>query len=71
MPGLNCLGKDVRRIAKAETLRQALEILSDTKQVQRLMTHMAPRLRHANDPVEEAEQLLEQFKAGLTAKTKG
>jgi predicted nucleotidyltransferase len=62
------LGKDVRSIAKPETLAQALAILNDAKQVDRLVTHMAPRLRHADDPVAEAEHLLENFKAGLNGK---
>ncbi len=59
------LGKDVRRIAKHGTLVQALAILEDAKQVERLITHMAPRLRHAGDPIEEAGRLLERFKTGL------
>lgn len=59
------LGKDVRSIAKPETLAQALMILNDAKQTDRLVTHMAPRLRHADDPIAEAERLLEKFKAGL------
>lgn len=59
------LGKDVRSIAKPETLTQALAVLNDAKQANRLVTHMAPRLRHANDPIAEAERLLEKFKAGL------
>jgi len=59
------LGKDVRRIAKPETLAQALAILNNAGQADRLVTHMAPRLRHADDPIAEAERLLERFKAGL------
>jgi predicted nucleotidyltransferase len=46
------LGKDIRRIAKPETLKQAIAILENPKQVYRLVTHMAPTLRHAQDPVE-------------------
>lgn len=59
------LGKDVRSIAKPETLAQALAILNNAKQADRLVTHMAPRLRHADDPIAAAERLLERFKAGL------
>ncbi len=59
------LGKDVRSIAKPETLTQALAILNDKKQANRLVTDMAPMLRHANDTIAEAERLLETFKAGL------
>ena len=62
------LGKDVRNIARTATLEQALAILDDAKLLDRLMTHMAPGLRSADDPVEAAERLLEQFKAGLTEK---
>ena len=59
------LGKDVRSIAKPETLAQALAVLNNEKQADRLVTHMAPRLRHADDPIAEAVRLLEKFKAGL------
>lgn len=62
------LGKDVRNIAKPETLEQALAVLNDAKLLDRLVTHMAPRLRSADDPIAAAERLLEQFKAGLTGK---
>jgi len=60
------LGKDVRRIARPKTLEQALAILNDARLLDRLMTHMAPRLRSTDDPIAAAERLLEQFKAGLT-----
>ena len=60
------LGKDVRSIAKSATLTQALAVLNNPKQTDRLVTHMAPGLRHADDPIAEAEHLLKQFKAGLT-----
>ncbi len=59
------LGKDIRRIAKAETLGLAIAILENPKQLYRLVTHMAPKLQHAQDPVEEAERLLDKFKTGL------
>jgi len=59
------LGKDIRGIASPETLKQAIAILENPKQVYRLVTHMAPKLRHADDAVEEAERLVERFKAGL------
>ena len=62
------LGKDVRNIARPATLEQALAIFDDAKLLDRLMTHMAPGLRGADDPVEAAERLLKQFKAGLTEK---
>jgi predicted nucleotidyltransferase len=59
------LGKDVRRIAKPETLTQALAVLNDVKYANRLVTRMAPRLRYVDDPIADAELLLEKFKVGL------
>ena len=60
------LGKDVRRIARAETLAQASAILENPKQLNRLITHMASKLRYTDDAVEEAKRLLERFKYGLS-----
>ena len=62
------LGKDVRHIAKPETLEQALAVLNNANLLDRLVTHMAPRLRSADDPIAAAERLLEHFKTGLTGK---
>jgi predicted nucleotidyltransferase len=59
------LGKDVRTIAKPDTLKQILSVLNDANSFNRLVTHMAPRLRSAEDPIAAAETLLERFKAGL------
>jgi predicted nucleotidyltransferase len=63
------LGKDVRSIAEPETLTKVLAIIDDPNQAVRLVTHMAPQCRndldHNNDPVVEAERLLENFKRGL------
>jgi len=67
--GAILLGKDVRSIAESETLAKALAIIDDPKQAGRLVTHMAPQFRndldHSNDPILEAERLLENFKRGL------
>ena len=60
------LGKDVRRIASAATLKQATALLSDQARIDRLVTHMAAELRTAEDSITAAERLLEQFRAGLT-----
>lgn len=60
------LGKDVRRIASAGTLKQATALLSDHGRIDRLVTHMAAELRAADDSITAAERLLEQFRAGLT-----
>jgi predicted nucleotidyltransferase len=59
------LGKDVRRIAKPETLANALEIVSDANLANRLVTHMAPRILYTSDRIAEAERLLTKFKEGL------
>ena len=59
------LGKDVRRIASDPTLEQAKILLTDKNRTERLVTHMAGELRTADDSIAAAEQLLEQFKAGL------
>jgi predicted nucleotidyltransferase len=59
------LGKDIRRIASPETLREAIAILEDPKRVHRFVTHMASKFRYADDAVEQAERLVERFKAGL------
>lgn len=63
--GPKLLGQDFRRIAKPETLKHAIAILENSKQLHRLVTQMAPKLRHVDDPIEEAERLLEKFMAGL------
>ena len=60
------LGKDVRKIASATTLRQASALLSDQGRIDRLVTHMAAEFRTADDSITAAELLLEQFRAGLT-----
>ena len=59
------LGKDVRRIAKQETLTQLIILLTDENSMNRLTTHMVPRLRDKEDPIAAAELLLKHFKAGL------
>jgi len=63
------LGKDVRRIASVGTLEQATALLSDQGRIARLVTHMAAELRATEDSITAAEQLLEQFRAGLTQET--
>lgn len=60
------LGKDVRSIATPAIQERTMALLSDSRVTDRLVTHMAQGLRHADDSVVEAERLLEQFKAGLT-----
>ncbi len=60
------LGKDVRSIAAAETLEQALTVLNNPQLFDRLTAHMAPGFRAADDPIEAAIVLLGRFKAGLT-----
>lgn len=60
------LGKDVRSIATPAIQERTMALLSDSRVTDRLITHMAQGLRHADDSVVEAERLLDQFKAGLT-----
>ena len=52
-------------MTRPETLKQAIAILENPKQLYGLVTHMARTLRHTQDPVDEAERLLEKFKIGL------
>ncbi|MEY4730292.1 MAG: hypothetical protein RL020_1450 [Pseudomonadota bacterium] len=60
------LGKDVRRLAYAETLKRAMAILNDERMLDRLTTHMIPGHRRSDDAVAAVQRLLEQFKAGLS-----
>jgi len=60
------LGKDVRQIATAATREAAITLLNDAKMMDRLLTHMAPVFKAADDNVAAAERLLEQFTIGLT-----
>jgi predicted nucleotidyltransferase len=66
LAGPQLLGKDIRSLAMPATLERVMSILNDTKLIDRLVTHMAPRLRSTDDPIAAAERLLDQFKAGLT-----
>lgn len=59
------LGKDVRQIASAATREAASTLLNDAKMMDRLLTHMAPAFKAADDSIAAAERLLEQFKIGL------
>lgn len=59
------LGIDVRRIASATALEQAIALLKDSARRDRLITHMAIEPRSADDRIAEAEKLLEQFEIGL------
>ena len=63
--GTQLLGKDVRGITKPETLARILAILNDAKLADRLATHIAPRVRYADDRIVEAKRILEAFRAGL------
>lgn len=63
------LGKDVRGIAKPQTLERALSLLADGTQFDRLVTAMSRGLRSAEDPVATAENLLTRFNAGMRGGT--
>lgn len=60
------LGKDVRQIASPATLQAATTLLEDAAMMDRLLTHMAPAFKAADDSITAAERLLEQFRTGLT-----
>lgn len=62
------LGKDVRHIAEAGTLKQAEALLTDQTLRDRLVTHMAAQLKTVEDNVGAADLLLEQFAAGVRDK---
>lgn len=59
------LGKDARRIASTAVVEQATVLLDDAAQTDRLVTHMAIGLKAAEDSIEEAKKLLDQFKIGF------
>ncbi len=60
------LGKDVRKIASPATLQAATTLLNDAAMMDRLLLHMAPTFRAADDNMAAAQRLLEQFTIGLT-----
>jgi len=59
------LGNDVRRIASPATVKAATTLLNDAKMMDRLLTHMSPVFKGADDDIAAAQRLLEQFKLGL------
>ena len=62
LAGPRLLGRDVRRIIAAPTADRIGEILD--READRLVTDLAKNLR-SEDPVAEAEALLEQFRTGI------
>jgi predicted nucleotidyltransferase len=62
------LGMDVRRMVSPLVLEQAVALLKDSTRRDQLVTDMAKGLRFADDSIEEAEMMLEQFEIGLAAK---
>lgn len=65
LAGPRLLGKDVRQVASPATLKAATALLQDAAMMDRLLTHMAPAFKAADDSIAAAERLLEQFKIGL------
>lgn len=59
------LGKDVRRIASAATIRAVKTLLEDVALIDRLLIHMAPVFNTADDNRAAARQMLEQFTHGF------
>jgi predicted nucleotidyltransferase len=60
------LGRDVRRIVSPSTAEKLEEVLS--RRGDRLISGMARALPGADDSIAEAEQLLDQFRAGFRGK---
>lgn len=65
LAGARLLGRDARRIAAEKTLAQLIDVLRDGHRRQRLTTDMARARKGIEDAVAEADELLEQFRAGL------
>lgn len=65
LAGPRLLGRDAARITGPPTRNQILALLDDARRLDQLLRHMAPAFRGAEDPIEKAEALVVQFKAGL------
>jgi predicted nucleotidyltransferase len=65
LAGARLLGKDVRRIAAPATSAQASALLNNEPLVERLATHMSAAFQSADDAIDAARRLLDQFKAGF------
>ncbi len=59
------LARDVCRIATPKTLAQVHALLCEPSTADSLVAHMSQGLMGNNDPVAAAQQLLDQFQAGL------
>jgi predicted nucleotidyltransferase len=65
LAGPRLLGRDTRNIASQTTLEQLDGLLGNNATAERLITDMAREMRTFDNPLDQAERLLEQFKAGL------
>lgn len=65
LAGTQLLGKDVRRICAPETIESLNAILRSPQRLDSLVLDMSRALRAAEDPVEAARVLLDQFQIGL------
>lgn len=65
LAGPRLLGKDAARIIAPSTRAQIVALLDDPARHERLARDMARALRHAEDPIAEAEAVIAQFKNGL------
>ncbi len=67
LAGPRLLGADVRRTATPVTVMQLQALLSHAPLMERLVTHMADRFRFAEDSIDTARRMLDQFTAGFAA----
>jgi predicted nucleotidyltransferase len=65
LAGARLLGKDVRQIAAHATLAQVNALLSNAPLMERLVTHLSVAFQTADNSVEAALRLLDQFKSGF------
>lgn len=67
LAGARLLGKDAARIVAPPTRAQVVALLNDAARSGRLAKDMARGLRHAEDPIAEAEASIAQFRVGFRA----
>lgn len=66
LAGPRLLGKDVRLIAAHATWVQVTALLNNAPLMERLVTHMSVVFQTADDSIDAARRLLDQFKSGFT-----
>lgn len=68
LAGARLLGKDAARIVAPPTRAQVVALLNDAARRERLAKDTARALRHADDPIAEAEASIAQFTDGFGVK---